>query len=354
MNQQQFSALGLMSGTSLDGLDIAWVTFTVLPNGYNWKINAVETIDYPNDWENKLRDAHTLTPGELTNLDAAYGGFLGEAINEFISNKEITQLDFIASHGHTVHHQPENRITVQIGNGPQIMRKTALPVVCDFRVQDVLLGGQGAPLVPVGDALLFAKMDACLNLGGFANISYEKEGKHIAFDICPANIVLNQLANQLGLDYDFNGEKARMGNLIPDLLEGLNALSYFNQKPPKSLGREWVDENVLPLINTKNEVQDVLHTYCEHIAMQIANSVKEINGNQILVSGGGAFNSYLNERMKAHTKVNFILPNNDIVTHKEALIFAFLGLLRWIGKANCLASVTGAVSDHSSGRIFRP
>jgi anhydro-N-acetylmuramic acid kinase len=352
MNQQHFRVLGLMSGTSLDGLDIALVEFTVGANDYSFSIACAETISYPKEWLDSLKNAHLLSVTQLAELDHAYGTFLGETVLQFIQEKNLLNIDFISSHGHTVHHQPEKKVTVQIGNGPELAATTGLPIVCDFRVQDVLLGGQGAPLVPIGDALLFPEYDACLNLGGFANISFEQNGKRIAFDICAVNIVLNHLAARLGLAYDDNGDLARSGKLIPEVFEALNALPFFTLPPPKSLGREWTDAVILPLLLEHYSTPDLLHTFCEHAAYQIAQICLPFSEKQILATGGGVFNVYLIERMSALASRKFTIPNTEIVTHKEALIFAFLGVLRWLNRPNCLASVTGAPSNHSSGRIY--
>ena len=352
MNQQHFRVLGLMSGTSLDGLDIAVVEFSVNDSRYSFSIKKAATLPYSETWYANLKNAHLLSAAALKKLDAEYGSWLGEVVRDFIIRNKIQGLDFIASHGHTVHHQPEKKITVQIGNGPQLAKATGAPVVCDFRVQDVLLGGQGAPLVPIGDALLFSEYDACLNLGGFANISFEKSGKRLAFDICAANIALNPLAQRLGHDFDEGGNIARSGNLLPDLLGELNSLAYFGQKPPKSLGREWTDAEVLPLLNSRYKSEDLLHTFCVHVAQQIGIVCKNEGLKNVLVTGGGAFNRFLMDETRGQTRTEFILPEEELITHKEALIFAFLGLLRWLDRPNCLASVTGAPADHSSGRIY--
>lgn len=350
--QQKFRVLGLMSGTSLDGIDMALVEFTVQENAYSFSIKYADTLEYSSIWLSELKLAHLLTPKKLAELSAAYGTYLGETVKQYIHQNDLTEIDFISSHGHTIHHQPDKKITVQIGNGPEISKITGLPLVCDFRLQDVLLGGQGAPLVPIGDALLFPEMDACLNLGGFANISYTQKGQRIAFDICAVNIVLNHLAGRLGLAFDNRGEIARSGKFIPKVFEELNAQPFFALPGPKSLGREWTDAHILPLLNEGHPTPDLLHTFCEHAAYQIAHVCIPLKTKQILATGGGVFNSYLLERMSAQARQSFIIPTREIVTHKEAMIFAFLGLLRWLNLPNCLASVTGAPANHSSGRIY--
>jgi len=352
MNQPKFNVLGLMSGTSLDGLDICYSQIWKVNEKWHFSIIHAETIAYSEAWKTGLQNAHLLADKDLKGLSSQFGLFLGEALIDFMERNVVSDLDFIGSHGHTVLHQPEKKITLQIGNGPEIFNKTGIPVICDFRVQDVLLGGQGAPLVPIGDELLFADYAACLNLGGFANVSMRNDGKRIAFDICPVNIVMNALSEKLGHAYDINGNIARSGNLIPNLLEELNGLAFYTQHPPKSLGREWLEENILPLLIGYTNIPDVLRTFCEHVAFQIAAILRPING-EILVTGGGAFNGYLIARINALSKKNLLVPDEKLVNFKEALVFAFLGVLRELNEVNCLSAVTGATRNHSSGRVYK-
>ena len=356
MNQLKFRVIGLMSGTSLDGLDIAFMTFGLKNNVWGFKILNSTTVNYSQEWHTFLKTAHTLSKQNLQKLDSKYGNWLGEQVHVFITENNIKNVDLICSHGHTVHHQPEIKRTVQIGNGPELHKKTGLPVVCDFRVQDVLLGGQGAPLVPIGDELLFNEYGACINLGGFANISLNT-GKRIAFDICPVNIVMNEICKKLGVDFDANGMIARNGKINQTLLNELNNLPFYAQDAPKSLGREWVDSYIFPLFTNKFSPEDLLRTFVEHIATQIANVLqpKPSINKAILLTGGGTFNDFLIERIVAKTSsaYAFVIPDEEIINYKEALIFGFLGVLRWTNQPNCLSSVTGASSDHSSGRIYR-
>ncbi len=290
---------------------------------------------------------------ELQELDIEYGELLADKVTNFIKKNRISNLDFIASHGHTILHQPEKGITLQIGNGQIIANKTQQKVVCDFRTQDVKLGGQGAPLVPIGDDFLFHQYDACLNLGGFANVSFKEQHKRIAFDICPVNIVLNYYVSTLGLEYDDKGKIAASGIIHAELLGELNSLRFYKTEPPKSLGLEWVQSTIFPLIDKKNlTIKDVLATFIEHVAIQIAASTKKCKN--VFITGGGAFNEFLMQRMKHHSSLEIIIPNSQIVNYKEALIFAFLGLLRIDNQVNCLKSVTGASENHSSGEIFTP
>lgn len=349
MNSKSVYAIGLMSGTSLDGLDIVYVEFEKNDH-YKFQIHFEETIEYSQDWKLKLQQSIELDPQNLDVLDSDYGIYLGEKVNEFIMRKEIHRIDFIASHGHTVFHEPHKGITMQIGSGEELMRITQNKVVCDFRTQDVELGGQGAPLVPIGDELLFGDYDACINLGGFSNLSYDYKNRRIAYDICPVNSVLNFYSRQLGYPFDKSGHIARSGEVNIELLNELNSLEYYSRSYPKSLGIEWVNKEVFPLLNKIDSTKDILRTFVEHCAIQISKSIE--NSNSALFTGGGVFNTFLMERISAFTETQIVIPSKSIVEFKEALIFAFLGLRRLENQVNCLASVTGAKYDHSSGKIF--
>ena len=351
MNKDDVFVIGLMSGTSLDGIDLVYVKFDKI-NKQNFEIIQAETIAYSSKWKNTLQKAIEFTDKELKRLDNEYGCFLGETINNFTASHKINKTDFIASHGHTILHQPKKGITLQIGNGREIAKITNTKVVCDFRTQDVKLGGQGAPLVPVGDELLFSNYDYCLNLGGFSNVSFKKAGKRIAFDICPVNIVLNHYVAQLGFQFDDKGQIASKGTLNQKLLDELNRLEFYKKIPPKSLGLEWVQDHVFPLIDRfETNIPSILRTFVEHIAIQIS---KIIDSNSTLITGGGAFNSFLISKIQAKAKIKITLPNKQFIDFKEALIFAFLGVLRVDNQVNCLSSVTGALKDHSSGVVFCP
>ena len=352
MHSEIVKIIGLMSGTSLDGLDIVYVEF-VKNNVKEFEIIHSETLKYSSVWESKLREGVHKNSKELLALDAEYAVLLSEQVSNFMLKYTISEIDFIASHGHTILHKPNEGYTLQIGDGEIISRNTGHKVICDFRTQDVQLGGQGAPLVPMGDALLFSQYDGCLNLGGFANVSYKKDDKRIAFDICPANIVLNHYVQKEGFDYDDKGEMASLGEVHKELLKNLNELEFYKKEHPKSLGLEWVQEQVFPLIDSYElSVSRILRTFVEHIAIQIANSLKD--RKEVLVTGGGVFNSFLMSRISFLVATKITIPSEEIINYKEALIFAFLGLLRSNNQVNCLSSVTGAKQDHSSGRIFIP
>ena len=345
-------AIGLMSGSSLDGLDIALVRFTSNEGRYTYHIEAAETIPYPQYWHDQLAEAFLHQPEELGPLDKAYGNYLGQQVQAFVRKHDVKP-DFVASHGHTIFHKPEQRYTLQIGDGQALADACGIVVVNDFRSEDVGKGGQGAPLVPIGDRLLFGDYEICLNIGGIANLSYELNGKRIAYDICIANQALNWLAQQEGLDYDKDGLLAQKGQLNTALLETLNNNAFYHQAPPKSLGREFFETFQKETLKDY-PTADALTTFTEHIAMQVAQTIAHLPQGRMLVTGGGAHNSYLIERIQHHTRHQVVVPVRQTVDYKEALIFALLGLLRLEGHINVLSSVTGAPSDSCSGKIWHP
>lgn len=352
MNKKEVFAIGVMSGTSLDGIDLVYVKF--LKKEYSFfEIIHTETVSYTKEWKQVLKQAILLSSKELLDLDVIYGKHLGSVLVNFISNYKITEIDFIASHGHTILHQPEEGITLQIGSGSEIAKITQQKVVSDFRTQDVNLGGQGAPLVPIGDELLFSKYDFCLNLGGFSNVSFKKESKRIAFDICPVNIVLNHYANKIGLEYDENGSIASEGYLNRSLLEKLNTLAFYNKEAPKSLGLEWVQQEIFPLIDAiEEDISSVLRTFVAHIAIQISKIIKD--SDSVLITGGGVFNSFLIQEIQNYSNIKIVQATDTLINYKEALIFALLGVLKVDNQINCLKSVTGAHKNHSSGVVCLP
>nr|WP_315029646.1 anhydro-N-acetylmuramic acid kinase [uncultured Chryseobacterium sp.] len=342
-------AIGLMSGTSLDGLDICLAEFEK-QDKWIFQILKTETLPYSSEWENKLKNSIYFSAEELLELHSNYGFYLGQQVKNFMNKYQLQNIDVVASHGHTVFHQPQKQFTLQIGDGRAIKLETGLPVVYDFRSQDVLMKGNGAPLVPIGDQLLFSEYTACLNLGGFSNISLESDQKRIAFDICPVNIILNRLAQQLGESFDQNGDMARKGKMNQSVLRQLNALDFYQQPHPKSLGVEWCNQHVFPLFENVDSL-DSLATFTEHIALQISNVINTHNIKDILFTGGGAYNSFLVEKIKAKTKSEIIIPAKEIIEYKEALIFAFMGVLKMNNEINVLSSATGSTSDHCSGVV---
>lgn len=343
--------IGCMSGTSLDGLDLALCEFTPKKEDLSFKILNAKTYEYPSIWKKKLKNAHLITGLELSQLDVDYGNYLGQTILEFIQEFQITDIQYIASHGHTVFHQPKNGLTLQIGNGVNIATKTGITVINDFRSLDVSLGGQGAPLVPIGDDLLFSDYNYCVNLGGFSNLSYKYKNQRMAFDISPANLVLNKYAELLGSDYDLGGQWGRSGKILPDLLDQLNGLQYYQQAFPKSLGREWLEQEFYPLLPNHRNTKDILRTLYEHISIQIG-SVLNRHNSTTLITGGGALNDFLIELIQKHSNSAIVIPDQKTIDFKEALVFALLAYLRVNNKINVLKSVTGANKDSCSGNII--
>lgn len=342
--------IGLMSGTSLDGLDICYVRFD---SDTEFEILQVETIDYSLKLKNQLKNAYEISAMELCELDVHFGYYLGEQVKLFMEKYQIQKVDFVASHGQTIFHQPNKNFTLQIGNGAAISSRCNQKVICDFRTQDVVLGGQGAPLVPIGDELLFNQFDACLNLGGFSNISMNREGKRIAFDICPINIVLNHYANQLGFDYDKGGLLASKGAINEDLVSELNDLEFYSKDFPKSLGFEWIETEFLTIVEKYDlSIENKMISCLEHMLIQLSNCFKKYDINNVLITGGGTKNDLLINRLREKIATKIIIPNENLIDFKEALIFAFLGYRKFNNQINCLASVTGASKDHSSGIIY--
>ena len=351
---EKYAVIGVMSGTSMDGMDLAYCTFEYKKEQWTFQLGACETIPYSHEWLEKLQKAADLSAVDFTALDMEYGRLVGILVSDFITKHQLKNLDLIASHGHTVFHQPDRGFTRQIGHGASIVAATGLTVACDFRSQDVALGGQGAPLVPIGDRLLFSEYDYCLNLGGFANISYEKGAERIAYDSCPVNTVLNALSAELGHPYDKDGQLAARGRLNETLVQKLDELEYYTLPPPKSLGIEWVHRFVFPLLNPfACSHYDKLHTFTEHVARQLSRSLEGSTGEKVLVTGGGTYNTWLLQRIRALCRQEIVVPDRSIIEYKEALIFAFLGLLKIREEINCLRSVTGASRDHSTGVIYR-
>lgn len=343
-----------MSGTSLDGVDIAYCTFS-FDSGWAFNIEAAETISYPSSWATALKNAHTLSAEKLLALDATYGKYLGSLCKTFIKKNKIKDLHFIASHGHTIFHQPDKSFTYQLGNGNALHAETSLPIISDFRSLDVMLGGQGAPLVPVGDKLLFNEYDVCLNLGGIANLSLDHKKERIAFDISFLNMGLNYLSRKRKKKYDEGGAFASKGEINKILLSRLNKIYTALEKKRPSLGREFFESRIQPLLDNKQiSTEDKLNTFTESAAQQIVSAVKRFgNHKTVFCTGGGAFNSFLIYRMVelAGDDITFVLAEDDVINFKEAIVFAFLGVLRIRNEANCLKSVTGA-SQSSSGGVM--
>ncbi|HIF84174.1 MAG TPA: anhydro-N-acetylmuramic acid kinase [Flavobacteriaceae bacterium] len=353
MYNNSIYVIGLMSGTSLDGLDICFVSFKK-SNYSKYNIINSKTYRYNEKWIEKLKKSIFLNKQELKKIDIEYGTLISNYLKEFISEFSIDKIDLISSHGHTVFHEPNKGKTLQIGDGKTINKIIKTDVVCDFRTQDVKYKGQGAPLVPIGDLDLFSNYKFCLNLGGFSNVSIKDNNKIKAFDICPVNTVLNHYSKKMGYTFDQDGVLSKKGTVNLDLLNQLNQMSFYNKLGPKSLGIEFVKSKVIPLIDSHIlNPKDILRTYIEHISDQISKSIGSYFNDRILISGGGTYNNTLIDSIKTKVKSKVIVPDSQIIDYKEALIFAYMGLLKSKEKINCLKSVTGAIKDHSSGKIFR-
>ncbi len=356
-----YKVIGLMSGSSLDGLDIVYVQLDEVRGQWSYKILYAACVPYTEEWTYQLSHASQLSVPEFLRLNTAYGRYLGEQVNHFISEHGIDHaVAFIASHGHTVLHEPEHHTSCQVGDGATIAAVTGLPVISDLRALDVALGGQGAPIVPIGDKLLFGQFDYWLNIGGIANITVPHEGGLLAFDVCPANQVLNKLARNEGKDMDEDGALAEKGVLLHDVLAELNAQEYYQLKGPKSLSNEAAMELVFPpLLESAHDTKDMLHTMVQHIAEQVGHAVKNYPAGKeqagILVTGGGAFNQFLVLRLQellAPLNVTIHIPDATVIQYKEALVMALFGALRWREENNVMSSVTGAKKDSIGGALW--
>ncbi len=354
-----YRAIGLMSGSSLDGLDIAFVEFH--ENGGKWSFSILEADCYPYTpgWQERLRDATSLSARDYLLLHSAYGQYLGNEVNRFIAEKGLQyKVGLVGSHGHTTFHLPGQRMTAQLGDGAALAAVTQLPVVSDLRSMDVAAGGQGAPIVPVGEKLLFGDYDFYLNIGGIANVSMNNEA-FLAFDVCAANRVLNMLAADAGKAYDANGEMAAAGKMDDRLFMALNQLDYYSLPSPKSLANNFGTDLVYPLIkNSGASIPDALHTYCHHIAQQVRNSIEAIKKpgpGRLLVTGGGAKNGFLvgllSEKLAA-IDIETVIPESNIIDYKEAVVMALIAVLRWREEVNVFSSVTGAARDTVGGAMW--
>ena len=345
--------IGLMSGTSLDGLDVACCEFELYEEKWNYKILAAQTYSYSDEWQKRLQTLSKQDAFTYVKTHIEYGRLMGQFVKKFREEHHVNA-DYIASHGHTVFHQPHRNLTAQIGDGAALSAESGLTVVCDFRSMDVAMGGQGAPLVPLGDKLLFADYQYCLNIGGIANISFDEQGIRKAYDISVANMALNYFAQREGMPFDRDGLCSKSGVVQSDLFEALNLLPFYTDYTSKSLGREWFETVFLPVIFRYNYTNiDILSTVTEHIAYQIGRTVEGKPIGKMLITGGGANNTFLIERISYYIPyIQIVIPDSLLVDYKEALIFAFLGCLRIHNQVNCLKSVTGAKMDTVGGAVY--
>lgn len=343
--------IGAMSGSSLDGIDVARCTLWKDQGRWHHSIDEALTVPYPDAVRERLLRAADGSALDLARLHRDIGDLFGEACKQV----DLEGVDLISSHGHTVFHQPGERLTTQVGDGARIATLTGRPVVCDLRTKDVAYGGQGAPLVPLGERLLFPEFEAFINLGGISNIALHRDGTSTGHDVGTCNQALDVLAREAGLPYDADGAIARSGTVRPDLLERLDALDFYRLPPPRSLGREWFDARMRPLITDPGiPLADRLRTVAEHIAGQAGTALRKAGARRVLATGGGARNGFLIERIGAHSGAEVVLPEGRLIDQKEALVFALLGLLRWRGEPNVLASVTGAERDSIGGAVYLP
>jgi len=349
------TALGIMSGSSFDGLDLAFCEFWQENHQWKYHIVAADTIEYDEEWKIKLQESFSAQGIQLIENHIAYGKFLGEKASEFLQKNRLCP-DVIASHGHTIFHQPDKGFSFQLGDGQALATTSGYLTISNFRNKDILYGGQGAPLVPIGDELLFGEYDYCINFGGIANISFREKGKRVAFDVCPANQLLNHLSRQMGKTFDKNGEIASLGKMNRPLFDALNAVDFYRQPYPKSLSNEQVKSLFIPLIDqSEATIEDKLYTAVKHIAFQIARAVNHSSGHSMFLTGGGARNGFLVKAIRQECPQKEIeVPNPVLIDFKEALIFAFMGILRKNNEPNCLSSATGARKDTSAGVLFFP
>ncbi|WP_047419834.1 anhydro-N-acetylmuramic acid kinase [Cellulophaga sp. Hel_I_12] len=354
-----YKIIGLMSGTSLDGLDLAYCHIWEENSTWKFRIKASKSVSYTSEMELKLKDSIFLSADELLQFHNSYGTWLGQQAKTFIHEQDL-EVDYIASHGHTTHHQPQKGLTFQIGSGQHLANEAEIPVICDFRTNDVALGGQGAPLVPIGDKLFFGDYDFCLNLGGISNISFDLNGKRTAYDIGLANMGLNYSTRKVGLQYDDRGQLARKGKINQSMLSNLNRLAYYDLPFPKSIGYEWFVEKVVPIIDaTEDTLENILHTHVVHVAEKVAKDIlKNTTKSQhtLIVTGGGALNDFLLETLqdKLGETVSIKTVPKQLIEFKEALVFALMGVLRLNEQINVLCAVTGSKRDSSSGVLYLP
>ena len=358
-----YRAIGLMSGSSLDGLDIAFTELHETSGKWTVEIRAVACYPYNEEWIEKLSNATLLKALDYQLLHTAYGHYTGAMVNRFVEEHELQhQVQLISSHGHTTFHVPFQKMTAQLGDGAAIAATTGINVVSDLRAMDIAKGGHGAPIVPIGEKLLFSEYPIFLNLGGIANVSFNGQSQYIAFDVCPANRVLNMLTAEANRKFDEGGQLSAAGKVDEKLLSLLNDLDYYRLPYPKSLSNDFGSDVVYTLIkNKKIPRENALRTYVEHIAVQIRNAIRtapsnfDIRGSKMMVTGGGAHNKFLIERLSYYLnefEIQVVIPKKEIVEYKEAIIMALIGILRWREENNVLASVTGASADSIGGAVW--
>jgi len=350
---KKYHAIGLMSGSSLDGIDLALTTFEVetQPKGelrvLHWEIEKSKTIPYPAQWVSDLQKAPEMSGLELSLLHSKLGNYFGQVVLEF-SKETDSPIDYISSHGHTVFHYPQKKMTLQIGDGAAIAALTGIDVFDNFRLQDIAAGGEGAPLAPIVDAYLFPEIKYTLNLGGIANINIKTANGYLAYDLCGANQILNALSKEAGKEYDENGQIAAKGQIIPKLLRQANQWDYLRLAPPKSLDNRQVQNHTVRLFSSyPSPLEDRMFTAVHHIGYQIAASIHPHVGfvpEQLLITGGGALNTFLVSVIKEYLSPNIeiIKAPDSLINFKECVLMGLLGLLNIYQLPTTLPSVTGA------------
>jgi anhydro-N-acetylmuramic acid kinase len=359
----QYRVIGLMSGSSLDGLDLAYVYFEETAGKWHFELLESACIPYPPEWRLKLAAAADLSARDYLLLHSSYGHYLGKCLNEFIRTKDLSfKVQLIASHGHTSFHIPARQMTAQLGDGAAIAAITGIRTITDLRSVDIALGGQGAPIVPIGEKLLFPDFDLYLNIGGIANLS-SNSSDFVGFDICPANRVLNLLAAHAEKVYDEDGKLASGGSIDVKLLDQLNTFEYYQRRYPKSLSNDFGLKEIYPLIEKTNlSPNDALRTYVQHIVIQISNAILELKGSnsvnkklRLLITGGGTHNKFLINKLNESVSplgIECVVPDGRLVNFKEALIMGLMGVLRWREDVNVMQSVTGASKDSINGAVW--
>lgn len=348
-----YNAIGLMSGSALDGLDIAFVELTEIAGKWSYELKASACIPYEEAWKEQLKNASTLSVPQFLDLHTAYGRLLGTEVVKFIEAHQLFhKVHFIASHGHTAYHNPATQTSFQLGDGASIAAVSGIKVISDLRNKDVAYGGQGAPIVPMAEQLLWKEFDLCLNLGGIANLTVNRTPVK-AFDICPCNQVLDYFAQKVGKAFDAEGNLAASGNVVEAILVQLGNLDYYQIKGPKSLANPYSQELIRLL--DKLEIKDALATAIEHIATEISKCLQENKTTEakLLITGGGALNTFLIQKLVAkNPQLNIIVADEATIKFKEAIAMALLGALRWMEQDTVLASVTGAEKNSVGGALW--
>lgn len=364
MPEKTYRVLGLLSGSSLDGADLAVCSFSVDPltptKLLSWNIHLARTIPYPQEWITRFKNLPGASARDLVLADTELGHYYGVLINQLLKEHSIT-VDLISSHGHTIFHFPELKTTTQIGDGAAIVSETGIDTVTQLRSVDVAFAGEGAPLAPLGDRYLYPGYTYYLNLGGIANVTAYQDEKIIAFDICPCNQIFNALAETIGQDFDRDGAIAASGNLNHPLLARLQDDDYLIKPYPKSLDNTWSQEHqVKQAIQWDARLEDKMNTAVEFVALEIAKACRQLTQPEssterptLFCTGGGALNAHLISRIAFHCpEIELVLPSRKIIEFKEVSFIALAGLFRCLRVPNLYASVTGAPSDTINGALY--